>query len=377
MSVRRIKALAKKEFIQMIRDPISLIAALFIPVLMIFLFGYALNLDVDRIPTVILDLDKTPASRNLVNRLDDSKYFSLQGFLERESEIDEALSSGEALLAVVVPAGFGSRVKQGLEVDIQAVLDGMDSNTGAIAKGYVTALVAGFDMELQKQRLKKAGLRVTDMPLEARIRVWFNPELKSRNFIVPGLSAVIMMAICSILTSMTVSRERETGTLEQLVSTPVTEGELMIGKLLPYICVGLVDMVMVVGAAVLIFKVPFRGSYIFMFSTALIFLVGTLSWGLFISVTAKSQLQASQITMVTVFLPSFLLSGLVYPIANMPAPLQAITYAVPAKYFVEILRGVFLQGIGLEYLWPQVLAMCIYAFIVLNLARKKFSKRLM
>ena len=214
------------------------------------------------------------------------------------------------------------------------------------------------------------------MPVEARIRVWFNPEMKSRNFIIPGLTGVIMMAICSLMTALSVSREKETGTLEQLISTPISSTELLIGKLLPYVAVGLVDLILVVGAGILIFDVPFRGSYLDLFIAAFIFLVGTLSWGLLISVIARTQLQASQISVISAFLPSFLLSGFIYPIENMPLALQILTFIVPARYFVEILKGLFLQGVSLSVLWPQFLALVIYALLILSLAVRKFSKRL-
>jgi ABC-2 type transport system permease protein len=377
MSIRRIKALTKKEFLQMSRDIRSLMGGLFIPLLMIFLFGYALSLDVDRIPTVVLDFDRTPMSREFTNKLTDSRYFSLLRYLDREADIDLSLATGEALMALVIPNDFASKVKQGIPAPVQAVFDGSDSNTATIALGYLKAVAAGFDIALQEYRIRRVGLRMVDMPLEARIRVWFNPELKSKNFIIPGLTGVIMMAICTVMTAMSVSREKETGTLEQLISTPITSLELLVGKLLPYLAVGLVDLALVVGAGVLIFGVPFRGSYLNLFVTAFIFLIGTLSWGLFVSVVAKSQLQASQISMISAFLPSFLLSGFIYPIENMPVVLQVITFVVPARYFVEILKGLFLQGVGLSILWPQVLALVIYAVLVLNLARKRFTKRIL
>lgn len=377
MSGRRIKALAKKEFIQMKRDFLSLFAVFFIPLLMIFLFGYALSLDVERIPTIILDQDRTPGSRNFIRLFDDSRYFDVAGYLDRNSEIDSALARGEAILALVIPTGFAAKVNQGLAAPVQTIFDGADPNTATIALGYLKALITGYGLAIQESRLRRAGLQMADMPLEPRLRVWFNPEMKSRNFIIPGLTAVIMTVICALMTSMTVSKERETGTLEQLISTPVSSGELIIGKLLPYLGVGLIDMVLVVGAGVLIFQVPFRGSYLDLFLTALIFLTGTLAWGLFLSVVAKSQIQANQMVALSVFLPSFLLSGFIYPIENMPLFIQAITYLVPARYFVEILTGLFLQGVGLERLWPQVLALLVYAFLVLNLAVRKFSKRLL
>ncbi|MBU2550068.1 MAG: ABC transporter permease [Proteobacteria bacterium] len=376
MSLRRVKALARKEFIQMTRDPLSLIGALFIPLMMIFLFGYALSLDVDRIPTVVLDLDRTPASRDLIHRLADSRYFRVSQYLDAPSEIDAALDSGRALMGLVIDSGFAARVKAGRSAPIQAIFDGSDSNTASIAIGYLKAVAAEYDIDLQGARLRRAGMKIADMPIEARIRVWFNPELKSKNFIIPGLTAVVMMVVSSLMTALSISKEKETGTLEQLVSTPLTSGELMVGKLIPYLCVGLIDMAMVVCAGIVIFGVPFRGSYLELLITALIFQIGTLSWGLLLSVVSKSQTQASQLAMITVFLPSFLLSGFIYPIENMPWVLQAITLIVPARYFVEILKGLFLRGVGLDYLWPQTLALLLYALLVLNLARKRFSKRI-
>jgi ABC-2 type transport system permease protein len=376
MSLRRVQALCKKEFLQMRRDVRSLMGALFNPLLMIFLFGYALSLDVDRIPTYVFDQDRTPASREIISLLSGSKYFNVAGYIEREPEVDAALITRNALLVFVVPLGFSEQIKRGLKAPVQAIFDGSDSNTAAIAVGYLKAVTAGFDIALQSKRLRQAGLRMVDMPVEARIRVWFNPEMKSRNFIIPGLTGVIMMAICSLMTALSVSREKETGTLEQLISTPISSTELLIGKLLPYVAVGLVDLILVVGAGILIFDVPFRGSYLHLFIAAFIFLVGTLSWGLLVSVIARTQLQASQISVISAFLPSFLLSGFIYPIENMPLALQILTFIVPARYFVEILKGLFLQGVSLSVLWPQFLALMIYALLILTLAVKKFSKRL-
>jgi ABC-2 type transport system permease protein len=377
MRLRRVQALARKEFMQMTRDIRSLLGGLFLPLLMIFLFGYALSLDVDRIPTLVLDQDRTPLSRRFISLLGDSRYFAIAEYLQNQAEIDDALDRGDALLALVVPVDFSSNVTQGKKTIVQAILDGSDSNTASIALGYLKAVTAGFDFEIQSRRIRKAGLKMVDMPIEARIRVWFNPEMRSRNFIIPGLTAVIMMAICSLMTALSVSKEKETGTLEQLLSTPISSGELLIGKLLPYLALGLVQLTLIVGAGVLIFQVPFRGSYLNLLITALVFLIGTLSWGLFISVISRSQLQASQIAMISAFLPSFLLSGFIYPVENMPVALQILTLIVPARYFVDILRGLFLQGVGLSVLWPEFLALIAYAVLVLHLARTRFSKRLM
>jgi ABC-2 type transport system permease protein len=377
MNLRRVNALAKKEFLQILRDTRSLLGAIFIPLLMIFLFGYALSLDVDRIATLIFDQDRTAFSRDLIDRLADSRYFQVIRYIDNQKEIDSALNLDEALMALVIPQGFAHQVKQGRNAPVQAIFNGSDANTAAIAIGYLKAVTTRFDLDVQEKRIRRAGLKMADMPVELRTRVWFNPELKSRYFIIPGLTAVIMMAICSLLTALTVSKERETKTLEQLISTPITSGELMLGKLLPYMGIGIVDMLLVVGFGVFIFGVPFRGNVLELFVVAVIFLVGTLSWGLFLSVVAKNQLQASQMAMVTVFLPSFLLSGFIYPIENMPIALQAFTYLVPARYFVSILKGMFLKGVGFAYLWPEILLLVAYAVLILNLARKKFTKRLL
>jgi ABC-2 type transport system permease protein len=296
--------------------------------------------------------------------------------MERQSEIDGVMERGRALMALVIPEGFASAVRNGRSVSVQVIFDGSDSNTATIALGYLKAVVAGFDIGIQEGRIRRAGLKMVDMPLEGRIRVWFNAELRSKNFIIPGLTGVIMMAICALMTALSVSKEKETGTLEQLISTPISSLELLLGKLLPYVAVGLADLALVVGAGVLIFQVPFRGSYLDLLIVSLIFLAGTLSWGLFVSVISKSQLQASQLAVLSAFLPSFLLSGFIYPIENMPIALQAITYIVPARYFVEILKGLFLQGVGLNVLWPQVAALVIYAIVIINLARKRFKKRI-
>lgn len=376
MRFRRVKALSRKEFLQMRRDSRSLIAGIFIPLFMIFLYGYALSLDVDRIPMAVLDQDQSPLSRELIHHMSDSRYFQIVRYLDRETEIDTVIEHGEVLMVMVLPNGFAGRIKQGLKTPIQAIFDGSDSNTATIAIGYVKAITTGFDLSIQSKRLRHAGLKMTDMPLEARVRVWFNPEMKSKNFIIPGLTAVIMMTICSFMTALSISREKETGTMEQLISTPISSTELLVGKLIPYLAVGFIDLALVVGAGVFIFHVPFRGSYFHLLLAAFIFLVGTLSWGLFVSVISKSQLQASQIAMLSVFLPSFLLSGFIYPIENMPLAVQILSFLVPARYFVEILQGLFLQGVGLKVLWPQILALILYALLILNLARKRFSKRL-
>ena len=377
MSPRRVRAMARKEVIQIRRDIRTLIAALIMPVVLLFLFGYALSLDVNDIPTIIEDRDRTLLSRDLVQRLTASGYFSLVRYADRSEEIDAALDRGEALMALVIPEGFAARLRSGAGSSLQVLFDSTNSNSASIAAGYFTGIASTFNVDLVAGRLRRLGLQLAPWPLDVRLRIWFNEEMKSRNFIIPGLTAVIMMAVCVLLTALTISREKETGTLEQLVSTPITRGELIVGKLLPYVGLGVIQMALVIGTAVLVFEVPFKGSYFNLALAGLIFLVGTLGWGLFISAVARNQLEASQIVVITAFLPSFLLSGFIYPIENMPVWLQVVTYVVPARYFVEILKGLFLTGAGLDVLWPQMLFLTAYSLIVLGLARRKFQKRLM
>lgn len=376
MRARRVRAMALKEVRQIVRDVRSLIAAIVIPLVMIFLFGYALSLDVDDIGCVVLDADHTSASRGLVERMVSSGYFRVARYIASEREIDPALQRREASCALVIPEGFGRAVKRGKEASVQVIFDGTDANTTTIASGYFQGVAAGFNLDELKKRLAAAGLSMGAQPVAPRIRVWFNPELKSRNFIIPGLTGVLMMVICALLTALTISREKETGTLEQLISTPVTSGEMIVGKLLPYIVIGFIDMALVVLSGIFVFMVPFRGSVWVLLLGSAIFLTGTLGWGLFISANAKNQLESSQMVVLSAFLPSFLLSGFIYPIENMPLALQAITLIIPARYFIEILKGVFLKGVGIGVLWPQFVFLTVYALVVLRLAAQRFSKRI-
>lgn len=248
--------------------------------------------------------------------------------------------------------------------------------TAQVMVGYVSAITSVFSQEYILEALSKAGVKVGSSPLDARVRVWFNPELESKNFIIPGLIAVIMMVIAGLLTSLTVAREWERGTMEQLISTPVKVSELLIGKLIPYVELGLIDFVLALLVGILIFNVPLKGSLILLFVLTFIFLVGAMSLGLLISIVAKKQVQASQMAILITFLPSFIMSGFVFPIANMPLILKAITYIVPARYFVTILKGIFLKGVGLTILWWEGLLLLIFTMAIFMMAMKKFKKEL-
>ena len=368
MKLVRIKAVAKKELIQIWRDPLSLAMAFIMPVMLLFIFGYAITLDVNNLKTVVYDLDNSILSRELVDSFRASGYFTIVGSINDQREIDRYLDTGKAFVAISIPDKFSEHVKTGNETSLQIIVDGSDSNTATIALGYISAIT-----ERYSQRI--SGGSITPL-IDQRARVWFNPELKSRNFIIPGLIAVIMGVITALLTSLTIAREWERGTMEQLISTPVKVPELILGKLIPYFFIGLIDVIFSVLLAVFLFEAPLRGSPLLLMLLSSIFLFGGLSLGILISIAAKSQLVASQIALITTFLPAFLLSGLMFSISNMPRPLQIFTHIVPARYFVTILKGVFLKGSTLKFLLFETTLLSIFGMIVFVAANKKFKKRI-
>ncbi|AJE04167.1 ABC transporter permease [Geobacter pickeringii] len=376
MRIQRIRAVARKEFIHVFRDIRSLIMGIAIPMMLLFLFGYALTLDVDNVPLMVWDQSGTPASRDLVSRFSGSRYFSLTGYATDYREIERAIDRRDALMAIVIPRGFAENLRAGRPVRVQAVVDGSDSNTATTALGYAEFITAGYSSGIALEQSRRATTDLPRPPLSLEPRVWFNADLVSRNAIVPGLIAVIMMVIAALLTSLTVAREWETGTMEQLISTPLTGAELIVGKLVPYFCIGLFDLVVSLLAGRFIFQVPMRGERPLLLATAILFLLVALALGVFISIVGKSQFAASQFAMVATLLPAFLLSGFVFPIANMPLPLQAITHAIPARYFVTILRGLYLKGVGLTVLAGDILFLAVFGALVFALAVLKFRKRI-
>lgn len=377
MNPRRLWAVARKEALHIRRDPRSLGLAIGIPMLMIVLFGYALTLDVDRVPLVVWDQSGTTESRDYVSRFTGSRYFLLLGDVGGYAEIERALDRREAFIALVIPPDFGRRLGAGEAAPVQAVIDGSDSNTAAIVLGYATAVTQEHSQRVSLEQIRRRIGTAAAPPLELRARVWFNADLESKNFIIPGLIAVIMGLIAALLTSLTVAREWERGTMEQLISTPVRGVELIVGKLLPYFVIGMVDVLIAVVMAVYVFDVPLRGSVPLLFGTAGLFIVGTLAQGILISVLARQQLLASQLAMVSTFLPAFLLSGFMFAIPNMPVVVQAITHIVPARYFVAIVKGIYLRGVGLEVLWRDAVFLGAFAFVVAGLAILKFRKKLL
>jgi ABC-2 type transport system permease protein len=376
MSLRRLWAVARKEGLHIRRDPRSLGLAIGIPMLMLLMFGYALTLDVDRVPLVTWDQSGTPVSRDYLAEFTGSRYFSFVGAVANYRELERAIDRRDALIAVVIPPDFARRIEAGEAAPVQAIVDGSDSNTAAIVLGYTQAVTAGFNQRIVLEQVQRLLGSQAAAPMELRPRVWFNADLKSRNFIIPGLIAVIMGLIAALLTSLTIAREWERGTMEQLISTPVKAPEIILGKLVPYFGIGMLDVLIAVLMAVFLFAVPLRGSVPLLFAMAALFIVGTLSQGILISTLARQQLLASQIAMISTFLPAFLLSGFMFAISNMPTVVQAITYIVPARYFVALVKGIYQRGVGLETLWPDAVFLLVFSTVVAGAAIAKFRKRL-
>ena len=376
MNLRRFSAVARKESLHIRRDPRSLVLEVGIPMMLLLMFGYALTLDVDRVPFVVWDQCHTKESREFVARFTATRYFDFRGTVERYGELERAVDTGEAMLGLVISPEFAARLAAGRTAKVQAVVDGSDSNTAAIVLGYTQAITTGFNQQLAVEQIRRLTGTAPSPAIDLRTRVWFNEDLESRNFIVPGIMAVIMGLIAALLTSLTIAREWECGTMEQLISTPVRAPELVLGKLLPYIAIGFANMVIAVLMAVYLFDVPLRGSVVLLFVVGTLFVIGTLAQGLLVSTLARQQLLASQMAMVSTFLPAFLLSGFAFAIANMPVPVQVITFIVPARYFVALVKGIFLRGVGLEVMWPDVLFLALFALLVIAIAIRTTRKRL-
>lgn len=375
MSFRRTWAITRKEALHILRDARSLGLALAVPLLLLLLFGYGLTLDVDRIPTLIYDADKSPQSRELIAQFQGSRFFRILGSVDEYQTIQRRIDRDQCLIGVVIPRDYSRNLLAGREAEVQLLLDGSDSNTASIALGYAEALLRMHSMQLRQQALDRKGGGQLKLPVEGRLRVWYNSELKSKNYIVPGLIAVILMIITALLTSLTIAREWEMGTMEQLLSTPLRPAELVLGKMMAFFALGFVDTLVVIAVGVTIFQVPFRGNPLLLMLTSCIFLCGALCWGILVSTLARSQLLAYQMGILTSFLPALLLSGFVWSIDNMPKVIQLISYIVPARYFITILRGIFLKGVGMHVLWAELVFLVAFVTIVFVVATRKARQK--
>jgi ABC-2 type transport system permease protein len=349
--------------------------ALALPILMILLFGYALTLDVDRIPTIVYDSDQSPESRELISRFQGSRYFLIMETAQDHRTIEQAIDQNRCMLGIAIPQDYARKLLTGKNPQIQLIFDGSDSNTASIALGYANGIVQPLMVELRTRTQKKPGAGLSKSPIDARLRIWYNSQLKSKNYIVPGLIALILMIIGALLTSLTLAREWEMGTMEQLLSTPLRPAEIALGKMSAYFVLGVIDMLLTVFVGVVIFQVPQRGSYIFLAVSGCLFLIGALFWGILLSALTRSQLVAYQLSMVTSFLPAFLLSGFVFAIENMPIPIQVVSHLFPTRYFVTILKGIFLRGVGMEALLLEMGLLSIYAVAVFLIVLKKLKQK--
>jgi len=376
MNLRRTRAVARKEFWHILRDARSLGLALAMPMMMLLLFGYALSLDVDQIPTAVVDQDRTPQSRDLLARFAASHYFKLVAFPEHLQGIERLILRGKVVLGIVIPPDYSRQLTSGRAAQVQLLLDGSDSNTASIAASYADGVSQAFALELREHYMNQRSGMTMPAAVQPRMRVWYNSELKSKNYIVPGLIAVILMIISALLTSLTIAREWEMGTMEQVLSTPLRPAELVLGKMSAYFALGLADAMIAVGIGVFLFGVPMRGNLALLFLSTCIFLFGALCWGILVSAIARSQVLACQMGIISSFLPAFLLSGFIFSIENMPAVVQAMTHIFPARYFVTLLKAIFLKGIGVTLLWTELGLLLGYCTIVFIAATQKVGSKL-
>jgi len=379
----RIFVILRKEFIQALREPRMRVLLFVPPMVQLLVFGFAVNLDVDRAHIAWMDMDRTPQSRELRERFTGSGRFEIVSWPASEDDVQSTLDRGESQAVVRILPGFARDTARGRETEVQVLIDGTNSNTASIVANYAGSVIAEYSAEiLQSQQRLKVLARSPTGPVTAaapqvtaRARVWFNPDLYSRNYFIPGVIANIIMMVTLMLTALGIVREKEIGTMEQLMVTPVRPIELMLGKTLPFALVGLLDVVLVTSIALLVFHIPLHGSFLLLLFCAALFLMTTLGAGLFLSTISHTQQQAM---MASFFfsMPAFMLSGFAFPLRNMPAGVQYLTYLNPVRYFIEIVRGIFLKGAGVDVLWPQMAALAVYGIAVLGLSAARFQKKL-
>jgi len=377
MDLKRTWAISRKELIHIRRDPISLLQVILLPIVLLLLYGYALTFDIKNVTVAVYDQEKSQFSEDFINQFRGTDYFRLVKFTQDYDELKRMIMDHRVQMGLLLPFDFSRQYQTGQTAKCQALVDGTDSNTANIILGYIQAVTSAYNQKLLVQRIMAKGSGgKTHMPVDSETRFWFNEDLESRNYIVPGLIAVIMTVVGALLTALTVVRELEQGSMEGLMATPLKRTELLFGKLGPYFLIGMFDMAVVMGMGQFLFQVPLRGSPLLMIGMSALFLIATLGQGLLISVTSENQLQAFQSAMLTTFLPAFLLSGFVFSIYLMPVPFQIVSYIVPARYLVTISKGIYLKGLGLEYLWPSALMLAGAATFFVVVSIKKFVKKI-
>ena len=367
---QRLRCLVIKEFLELRQNPRLFGLVIVAPIIQLTMLGYAATTDVKDVPVVVADGDRSPESRTLIARFDASRNFTVIDTVTTVTEVDPYLQRGDAWIALSIPQGYGAAVHDRNPVALQVVADGSDSNSTTVALGYATALIGEY-----AAALAASAPPSTSAAIDLRIRVWFNSQLESRFFMIPGVLALLLLLVTANLAAMAIVREKELGTLEQLNVTPLRRWELIVGKLLPYGVIAMVDVLLVTAVAVFWFEVPFRGSFVLLLATSLLYVICTLALGLLISTVSDTQQQAMMTATFFFLTPMIYLSGFIFPIENMPHVIQYATYLIPLRYFLVIVRGIFLKGIGLPLLWPQAAALAIWGTVVLSLAVARSRKR--
>ncbi len=377
--MKTILHIIKKEFLQLKRDPRLFAIVFMAPVLQLILLGYAATLDVNNINTVIYDQDKTVTSRDLIEKFERSGYFTIKKYVDSYTELTDLINKGEVLWALVIPDDFEKKLNRNEQVDIQAIFDGSDGNKTSIAFGYASGIVSNYSQNILLKNSDKTGLsssRSLSGIVTPELRVWYNPDLKTRNFMVPGIMGLLLTVITTVLMAMGIVKEREIGTLEQLIVTPIKPYQLIIGKIIPFVILGFFDVLLVMSVMVFWFGIPVRGDFLYLMFASLIYVLSSLGLGLFVSTISKTQQQAMMVAMFGILMPMNFLSGFAFPIENMPGWIQPVTYLIPLRYYITILRSVVLKGDGLMQLLPETLALLGIGIFILTLSSLRFRKRL-
>lgn len=366
--------IVRKEFRQIKRDKRILSVLLFIPALMLLMFGYALNFDVKHTSMAVYDEDRSSVSRGFIEQFFISEYFTKVQTLESKAEINNLLDGEQARVVLIIPSTFTKDIQRGGDASIQVIVDGANSNAAATVLGYINAIVQQYSVKVMTESFIRMGRQTITMPIDFQPRVWYNPELESAKFLVPGLIAFILMVTAVISTALAIVRERELGTMEQLMVSPIKPLELILGKTIPYIIISLFATVAILFLGYILFDVSIKGSIFLLSLVTFVFLVGSLGMGLLISTLVETQQLAFMIAVFVSMLPTFILSGFVFPIRNMPLIIQGITYILPARYFLVVLRAIILKGAGLSAFWDQALILAIYAVIMIGISSLRMRK---
>lgn len=367
----------KKEFLQFKRDPKMFGIILIAPVVQLILLGYAANLDIDNIKMIVYDQNRTSMSREFIEKFTSSSYFQVVEYADDYNDIIRSLDYGRAIVAMVIPSNFEEKINRKETVKVQAIFDGSDGNSASISAGYMQSIVRRYSQNISTENTQRSGRLLMPMgKLTAESRVWYNPTLKTRNFMVPGIVGLLLSIITLLLTSLAIVKEKEIGTMEQLIVSPLKPHQMIIGKLVPFVVLGFASVLIVLSAMTLIFSIPIKGSITFLFGASFLYILSTLGLGLFVSTISKTQQQAMMIAIFAVMMPMVFLSGFAFPIENMPEVIQLISHIIPLKYFITIIRGVILKGLGLADLWFEAIILLIMGLFILVLSSLRFQKRL-